>query len=80
MQFFFPLFPSVVKLCHCVTASSLGVGFRILMKSPKCSVTMNRIRFFAFLAMAPSVWSVGQCDEKGVCTVKVRREKFSINV
>jgi len=43
-------------------------------------VTMNRIRFFAFLAMAPSVWSVGQCDEKGVCTVKVRREKFSINV
>ena len=32
----------------------------------------SRRRIFAFLAMAPAALSVGQCDSKGVCTVKVR--------
>eukprot|EP00614_Pseudopedinella_elastica_P010416 CAMPEP_0172606448 /NCGR_PEP_ID=MMETSP1068-20121228/26639_1 /TAXON_ID=35684 /ORGANISM="Pseudopedinella elastica, Strain CCMP716" /LENGTH=654 /DNA_ID=CAMNT_0013409143 /DNA_START=86 /DNA_END=2050 /DNA_ORIENTATION=- len=31
---------------------------------------MNVMRVFAFLAVAPSVWSVGQCDANGQCTVK----------
>jgi hypothetical protein len=41
------------------------------MPIPTQTPTMNRKRLFAFLAMAPAVWSSGQCDANGVCTVKV---------
>ena len=33
------------------------------------------MRFFAFLTMMPDVWSLGQCDANGVCTVKVTGNK-----
>ena len=39
---------------------------------PRMSLTMNRKRFFAFLTLMPSAFSIGQCDSNGVCTVKVR--------
>jgi len=39
---------------------------------PRMSSTMNRKRFFAFLTLMPSAFSIGQCDSNGVCTVKVR--------
>jgi hypothetical protein len=42
-----------------------------MTRVPQCTLTVNRIRAFAFLVMSPCVWSVGQCDSNGVCTVKV---------